>query len=304
MTSESSHRHERIAPRDRMIVALDLPTPDAARAVVRELGASVSFYKVGMELVYAGGLDLVKDLISQGKKVFVDLKLHDIPNTVERAAAQIAQLGANFLTVHAFPQTMKAAKLGVVGSNLQILAVTVMTSYDDADMIEAGYACTVKELVAKRAGQAKMIGIDGLILSPEELVATRAQLGPDILLITPGIRPAEAARGDQKRVMTPRQAIESGADYLVIGRPVTQTANPRASADAIVAEIEAGLETLETIMAKGYVVGNLTVLDVEGYKAYAAAATEAQKLYGARPLVRGGKCEIVEGEARMRQIHW
>ena len=244
MMSASHAPPERIAPRDRMIVALDLPTPDAARALVQDLGESVSFYKVGMELVYAGGLDLVKDLISQGKKVFVDLKLHDIPNTVERAAAQIAQLGANFLTVHAFPQTMKAAKAGVAGSNLQILAVTVMTSYDDADLREAGYACTVNELVARRAGQAKMIGIDGLILSPEELMATRAQLGPDILLITPGIRPAQAAHGDQKRVMTPKQAIESGADYLVIGRPVTQAAHPRASAEAIVAEIEAGLDWL------------------------------------------------------------
>eukprot|EP01037_Dinobryon_pediforme_P008152 gene8152-8236_t len=294
---------ERIAPRDRMIVALDLPTPDAARALVQDLGESVSFYKVGMELVYAGGLDLVKDLISQGKKVFVDLKLHDIPNTVERAAAQIAQLGANFLTVHAFPQTMKAAKAGVAGSNLQILAVTVMTSYDDADLREAGYACTVNELVARRAAQAKMIGIDGLILSPEELMATRAQLGPDILLITPGIRPAQAAHGDQKRVMTPKQAIELPTRGPVprrlspklkrdwIGCPENKNAG-RTSGPAFSRSDGRSPRTLE-----GYVVGNLTVLDVEGYKAYAAAATEAQKLYGARPLVRGGKCEIVEDRA-------
>jgi len=241
MTSVDSPQFRQIDARDRMIVALDVPSPQAARALVDDLGTSVGFYKVGMELVYAGGLDLVKDLIAQDKKVFVDLKLHDIPNTVERAAAQIAQLGASFLTVHAFPQTMKAAKAGVAGSGLQILAVTVMTSYDDADLRDAGYACTVKELVARRAAQAKQIGIDGLILSPEELVATRAALGPDILLITPGIRPADAARGDQKRVMTPAQAIASGADYLVIGRPITQAANPRASAEAVVAEIEQGL---------------------------------------------------------------
>ena len=232
MSTVETPQPRQIAARDRMIVALDVPTPQAARALVRELGDSVSFYKVGMELVYAGGLDLVKDLIAQDKQVFVDLKLHDIPNTVARAAAQIAQLGASFLTVHAFPQTMKAAKAGVAGSGLKILAVTVMTSYD----------CTVKELVARRAAQAQQIGIDGLILSPEELVATRAQLGPDMLLITPGIRPADAAHGDQKRVMTPAQAMAAGADYLVIGRPVTQAENPRARADAIVAEIEQGLQ--------------------------------------------------------------
>jgi orotidine-5'-phosphate decarboxylase len=242
MTPGEPSQFRQISARDRMIVALDLPTPQAARALVHDLGESVRFYKVGMELVYAGGLDLVKDLIAEGKKVFVDLKLHDIPNTVERAAAQIARLGATFLTVHAFPQTMKAAKIGVAGSGLQILAVTVMTSYDDDDLIEAGYACTVKELVARRAAQAKQIGIDGLILSPEELAATRAQLGSDILLITPGIRPAQAAHGDQKRVMTPQQAIADGADYLVIGRPVTQAEDPRASANAIVAEIEEALQ--------------------------------------------------------------
>ena len=242
MSTVETPQPRQIAARDRMIVALDVPTPQAARALVRELGDSVSFYKVGMELVYAGGLDLVKDLIAQDKQVFVDLKLHDIPNTVARAAAQIAQLGASFLTVHAFPQTMKAAKAGVAGSGLKILAVTVMTSYDDADLVEAGYACTVKELVARRAAQAQQIGIDGLILSPEELVATRAQLGPEMLLVTPGIRPSDAAHGDQKRVMTPAQAMAAGADYLVIGRPVTQAENPRARADAIVAEIEQGLQ--------------------------------------------------------------
>lgn len=223
--------------RSRLIVALDLPNIDAARAMVATLGPSVCFYKVGMELIYAGGLDLVRELVDSGKEVFVDLKLHDIPNTVEKAAAQIARLGARFLTVHAFPQTMKAAKQGVAGSKLQLLAVTVMTSYDDADLAEAGYSLNVKALVARRADQAKAIGIDGLILSPEELAATRAQLGPDFLLVTPGIRPAGSNAGDQKRIMTPRMAIGAGANHIVVGRPVTQSAHPQQAAEAIVQEI-------------------------------------------------------------------
>ncbi len=223
--------------RSRLIVALDLPNIDAARAMVATLGPSVCFYKVGMELIYAGGLDLVKELVDSGKEVFVDLKLHDIPNTVEKAAAQIARLGARFLTVHAFPQTMKAAKQGVAGSKLQLLAVTVMTSYDDADLADAGYSLNVKALVARRADQAKAIGIDGLILSPEELAATRAQLGPDFLLVTPGIRPAGSNAGDQKRIMTPRMAIGAGANHIVVGRPVTQSAHPQQAAEAIVQEI-------------------------------------------------------------------
>ncbi len=223
--------------RSRLIVALDLPNIDAARAMVATLGPSVCFYKVGMELIYAGGLDLVRELVDSGKEVFVDLKLHDIPNTVEKAAAQIARLGARFLTVHAFPQTMKAAKQGVAGSKLQLLAVTVMTSYDDADLADAGYSLNVKALVARRADQAKAIGIDGLILSPEELAATRAQLGPDFLLVTPGIRPAGSNAGDQKRIMTPRMAIGAGANHIVVGRPVTQSAHPQQAAEAIVQEI-------------------------------------------------------------------
>ena len=227
--------------RSRLIVALDLPTIVAAWEMVAQLGDAVSFYKVGMELIYAGGLDLVRELVADGKEVFVDLKLHDIPNTVEKAAAQIAGLGARFLTIHGFPQTMKAAKRGVSGSKLQLLAVTVMTSYDDADLVEAGYALNVKALVAKRAEQAKALGIDGLILSPEELQTTRAQLGRNMLLITPGIRPAGADVGDQKRIMTPAKAILAGADHIVVGRPVTQSTNPKQAAQAIVSDISEAL---------------------------------------------------------------
>ena len=227
----------KIDPRDRLIVALDVPDLASAEAMVSRLGDSVTFYKVGMELTYSGGLSFVRRLADAGKKVFLDLKLHDIPNTVEKATAQVADLGATVLTVHAFPQTMKAAVKGRGAGSLKILAVTVMTSYDDADLVEAGYALGVRDLVERRARQAHAIGVDGLILSPEEVSAMRALLGPDITLITPGIRPSGSAAGDQKRIMTPANAIKAGADYLVIGRPVTQADDPKASAEAIIAEI-------------------------------------------------------------------
>ena len=231
-----------IAARDRLIVALDLPDLDAARAMTARLGDSVRFYKIGMELCYAGeGLGFAQDLAQRGLDVFVDLKLHDIPNTVERATRQIARIGAKFLTVHGFPQTMAAARMGAANSPLQLLAVTVMTSYDDIDLIHAGYAFSVRELVARRARQAQAAGMDGLILSPAEVAELRVLLGPQMTLVTPGVRPAGAALGDQKRVMTPRAAVAAGADYLVVGRPVTNADDPRAAADAIVAEIETGL---------------------------------------------------------------
>ena len=231
-----------LPPRDRLIVALDFPSVAEAREMVARLGDSVGFYKIGMELVYGGGLPLVEQLVAEGKHVFVDLKLHDIPNTVERAARRIAGLGARFLTVHAYPQTLAAAKRGVAGSSLQVLAVTVLTSSDDADLAEAGYSLGARDLVAKRALQARAAGIDGLILSPEEVEATRLLVGPDMLLVTPGIRPAGADMGDQKRVMTPYLAIVAGADYLVAGRPVTNAPDPAAAARAIVAEIASAIE--------------------------------------------------------------
>lgn len=229
------------AARDRMIVALDLPNVDAAKTMVATLGDSVSFYKVGMELVYAGGLDFARDLAQSGKNVFLDLKLHDIPNTVEKATMQIAEMGMTYLTVHAFPQTMKAAVKGKGTSGLKILAVTVMTSYDDEDLKEAGYGFSVKDLVARRATQAKEIGIDGLILSPEEVGDMRKRLGAGMDLVTPGIRPQGSAIGDQKRIMTPALAIKAGADRLVIGRPITAAPDPKAATDAILVEISAAI---------------------------------------------------------------
>ncbi len=224
---------------ERLIVALDVATPAEAEDLVAQLGDSVHFYKIGLELVYGGGLALAERLAGQGKKVFLDLKLHDIPATVERAAAQVARIGATFLTVHAFPQTMRAARAGVAGSGLKVLGVTVMTSLDDADLSEAGYAVTVRDLVARRADQAVAVGIDGLILSAQEVEAMRRRVGSKLRLVTPGIRQAGTAKGDQKRVLTPSAALKAGADYLVIGRPITQAADPRAAAEAILAEMAA-----------------------------------------------------------------
>jgi len=227
-----------LAPRERLIVALDLASVAEAQAMVEILGESVSFYKVGMELAYAkGGFDFAEDLIANGKQLFLDLKLHDIPTTVTKATAQVARLGATFLTIHAYPQTMTAAKAGAKDSALKLLAVTVMTSYDDADLAAAGYGFPVKDLVARRAEQARDIGINGLILSAEEAQATRARFGGDLLLVTPGIRPAGEEIADQKRVMTPSAAIKAGADHMVVGRPVVQAKDPKAAADAIIAEI-------------------------------------------------------------------
>jgi orotidine-5'-phosphate decarboxylase len=231
----------RLAPRDRLIVALDLPEVSDARRLVETIGESASFYKVGMELAYGGGLPLVPELVSAGKQVFLDLKLHDIPNTVERASAQAAKLGAKFLTVHAYPQTMRAAVAGAKGSGMQILAVTVLTSYDDADLFDAVYRFGVVETVRRRAEQALELGVDGLVASAAEAAMVRQIVGPDLALVTPGIRLAGGAIGDQKRVATPAEAIRNGADYLVVGRPVTQAPDPRAAAEEVVAEIKAAL---------------------------------------------------------------
>ena len=227
----------KIAPCDRLIVALDLPEVAAAEAMIARLGDSVTFYKIGYQLAYAGGLPLVRRLADTGKKVFVDLKLHDIGNTVARGVESVAALGATFLTVHAYPQTMKAAVEARAGSELRILAVTVLTSYDDGDLHAAGYSLGVSDLVEARAQQAQVLGVDGLVCSPEEAAALRKVVGHQMRLVTPGIRPAGSTAGDQKRVMTPSRAISAGADYLVVGRPVMEAADPRAVAEAIQAEI-------------------------------------------------------------------
>jgi orotidine-5'-phosphate decarboxylase len=230
-----------IVPRDRLIVALDLPSVEAAEAMIGKLGDSVTFYKVGYQLAYAGGLPLVRRLADSGKKVFIDLKLHDIGNTVARGVESVAKLGATFLTVHAYPQTMKAAVEARAGSDLKILAVTVLTSYDDGDLHAAGYRLGVSDLVEARAQQAQVLGVDGLVCSPEEAASLHKIVGHQMSLVTPGVRPAGAATGDQKRVMTPGRAIAAGADYLVVGRPIMEAADPKAAADAIQVEIARAL---------------------------------------------------------------
>ncbi|HET7802865.1 MAG TPA: orotidine-5'-phosphate decarboxylase [Pseudolabrys sp.] len=224
--------------RERLIVALDVPSVAVAEATVARLGDSVRFYKIGYQLAFAGGLPFADRLIAAGKQLFLDLKLHDIGNTVAKGVESVAQMGATFLTVHAYPQTMKAAMEGKRGSKLRILAVTVLTSYDDADLAAAGYEMSVKELAVARAAQARDTGVDGLVCSAEEAASLRAIMGPGMVLVTPGIRPAGSASGDQKRIMTPARAIGAGADYLVVGRPVLEARDPRTAADAIVAEIE------------------------------------------------------------------
>jgi orotidine-5'-phosphate decarboxylase len=201
----------------------------------------VTFYKIGYQLAFAGGLPLVRQLAGAGKKVFVDLKLHDIGNTVARGVESVAKLGATFLTVHAYPQTMKAAVEGRTGSSLKLLAVTVLTSYDDGDLHAAGYRLNVSDLVEARAQQAQLLGVDGLVSSPEEAASLRKLVGHQMNLVTPGIRPAGSSSDDQKRIMTPARAIAAGADYLVVGRPITGAADPKAAADAIQAEIAQAL---------------------------------------------------------------
>jgi orotidine-5'-phosphate decarboxylase len=223
--------------RDRLIVALDLPSVGEARRVVAAIGDAASFYKIGYQLAYAGGLPFAEELIGAGKKVFLDLKLHDIANTVEEGVRSVARLGATFLTVHAYPQTMRAALAGRGEAGMKLLAVTVLTSYDDADAREAGYAASVDELVAARAAQARDLGVDGIVCAAWEAARVRAVVGPDRLIVTPGIRPAGSAIGDQKRVVSPAAAIRAGVDHIVVGRSITGAADPKRAAAEIVEEM-------------------------------------------------------------------
>jgi orotidine-5'-phosphate decarboxylase len=229
----------KIEPRDRLIVALDLPSVGDAEKLAHQLGDAVTFYKIGYQLGYAGGFDFADDLVAAGKKVFLDLKLHDIGNTVGKGVESIVKIGATFLTVHAYPQTMKAALDARRGSQLKVLAVTILTSYNDADVTEAGYHGTAPDQVKRKSLQAKTLGIDGIVCSAEESAMLRPLIGPNTLLVTPGIRPAGAASGDQKRIMTPAAAIAAGSDYLVVGRPITEAKDPKEAAEAIAAEIAA-----------------------------------------------------------------
>ena len=231
-----------IPARERLIVALDYPEVEPARALVARLGPAISFYKIGLELAINGGLDFARELSGQGKQVFLDLKLLDIENTVERATRNAAATGASFLTVHAQDlKTLKAAVAGKAGTRLRVLAVTVLTNLEAADLRQQGFAEAPQALVARRAGLAHAAGCDGIVAAGREAAAVRATVGPGIAIVTPGIRlPGEAA-GDQARVSTPGAAILAGADYLVVGRPICAAPEPRRAVDSFLAAIEEAL---------------------------------------------------------------
>ncbi|MEP0521716.1 MAG: orotidine-5'-phosphate decarboxylase [Hyphomicrobiales bacterium] len=231
-----------LSARDRIIVPLDFATLNEARALVDTLGDSTSFYKIGHQLAFAGGLALVPELKAAGKRVFLDLKLLDIDNTIKGGVSSVAALGADMLTVHAYPKAMRAAVAAKnaipAASDLMLLGVTVLTSMDDADLTEAGYAMSASQLVTHRARQAEEAGMDALVCSSLEVSNLRKELGKDTVLVVPGIRPADSAKGDQKRVMTPGDARKAGSDYLVIGRPINAADDPKSAMEAVVSELE------------------------------------------------------------------
>lgn len=223
---------------DRLIVALDVPTASEARALVARLGNAVAFYKIGHELLFDGGLDLARELKGQGKRVFLDMKLLDISNTMERSVANAARLGVDFLTIHGHDSKSVQAAVGGKGdSGLKLLAVTVLTNLSAEDVAEQGIARLPAELVLHRARLALACGCDGVIASGEEAALIRAQSGPAFLIVTPGIRPAGAALADQTRVVTPQAAVRAGANHIVVGRPITQASDPKAAANAIIASL-------------------------------------------------------------------
>ncbi len=228
-----------IPPRERLIFALDVPTPAEARALVEQLGDSVHFYKIGLQLFMAGGYyELIDWLRERGKKVFVDLKFFDVPETVKLAVAQLKNRGVTFTTVHGNDGILRAAV--EAKSDVKILAVTALTSLDRCDLDDLGFQCDVESLVYSRAKRALEIGCDGVISSGLEATRLRADLGEKLLVITPGIRPVtNAPTDDQKRTMTAREALEAGADYVVVGRPIRNAPDPRAAAEAIQSEIGA-----------------------------------------------------------------
>jgi len=225
--------------RDRLIVGLDVPTVKEAETIVATLGDDVLFYKIGYQLAFAGGLEFARDLAAGGKKIFLDMKLLDIDNTVASGVENIAKMGMSMLTLHAYPKAMRAAVEAAKGSDLCLLGVTVLTSMDAEDLVEAGYDCDPPALVARRAEQARSAGMGGIVCSAEESATVRKIVGLDMAVVTPGIRPAGADKGDQKRVMTPADAIKAGSSHLVVARPIVKAPDPLAAARAILAEMNA-----------------------------------------------------------------
>lgn len=225
---------------DPIIVALDVEDAPQARTLVKLLGRSVGFYKVGMELYVTGGMDFARELAESGKRVFLDLKMYDIPETVKRAVNQVSQTAVEFLTIHARLSVMQAAVDGRGASSLKLLGVSVLTSMDDRDLqADLGFPATVSDLVALRTRNAMTAGVDGIVCSPLEVARVRAMAGGKAILVTPGVRSPTAAAGDQKRVATPAEAVAAGADYLVIGRQVTRARDPVSQIEQIHREIEA-----------------------------------------------------------------
>jgi orotidine-5'-phosphate decarboxylase len=222
----------------RLIVGLDVPSVAEAEAVVRDLDGMVSFYKIGYQLAFAGGLDFARALASGGTGVFLDMKLLDIDNTVAKGVENIARMGVTMLTLHAYPRAMRAAVEAARGSPLCLLGVTVLTSMDELDMIEAGYEYDPHTLVLRRAEQALAAGMGGLVCAAAEAAAVRRIVGPDLAVVTPGIRPAGGDPGDQKRVMTPAEAVRAGASHLVVARPIVAAVDRRAAAAMILAEMQ------------------------------------------------------------------
>ncbi|MCY0092892.1 orotidine-5'-phosphate decarboxylase [Hoeflea ulvae] len=217
----------------RLIVALDVPSVAEAEALVARIDNEAVFFKIGYQLAFAGGLLLARDLKASGRKVFLDMKLLDIDNTVAKGVESVVRMGVDMLTLHAYPKAMRAAVEAARGSDLCLLGVTVLTSMDADDLADAGYAATPEQLVLRRAAQARDAGMGGIVCSAAEARAVRTIVGPGMAIVTPGIRPAGAEHGDQKRVMTPAQALEAGASHLVVGRPVSAASDPAAAARAI-----------------------------------------------------------------------
>jgi orotidine-5'-phosphate decarboxylase len=221
----------------RLIVGLDVPTVKEAEDVVRTLDGLVNWYKIGYQLAFAGGLELARSLAASGTRVFLDMKLLDIDNTVAKGVENIAAMGVSMLTLHAYPKAMRAAVEAARGTPLCLLGVTVLTSMDRQDLVDAGYSCDPRTLVMRRAEQAVAAGMGGIVCSAAEAADVRRVVGPDMAVVTPGIRPKGAEAGDQKRVVTPADAIRAGASHLVVARPIIAAPDRRAAAEAILAEM-------------------------------------------------------------------
>ena len=230
-----------MTPKDRLIVPLDVPTVMEAEQLVETLGDTVTFYKIGHQLAFAGGLNFVRELRDMGKQIFLDMKLLDIDNTITKGVENIVKMDVQMTTIHAYPKAMKAAVEAARGSDLYLLGVTVLTSMDNQDLLDAGFAQKAEELVLRRAEQASQIGMGGVVSSAKEAEGIRKIINPDMAIVTPGIRPSGSDAGDQKRVMTPAEAITAGSTHLVVGRPITGVEDPKQAAQEVLDEIASAL---------------------------------------------------------------